>query len=149
MGCDILQTCLLAVTQGLTEFLPVSSSGRLLLVSWLFDWQDQGMAFDMVLHLGTLAAVVLYFRREWVLLARGPVDSLRGVGSLGPGEPSRRLAWLITLTTIPAPAIGALSESMVEDRFRDPLLVGWLLLGTGVLLFFAERGAQHSLETGR
>lgn len=148
MGYDILQTSLLAITQGLTEFLPVSSSGHLVLVSWLFDWPDQGMAFDMVLHLGTLAAVVLYFRREWVLLARGLVDSLRGVRSLGQGEPYRRLAWLIILATIPALFLGALSESMVEDRFRDPLLVGWLLLGTGVLLFFAERGARRSLETG-
>jgi undecaprenyl-diphosphatase len=147
MGYDMLQACLLAVTQGLTEFLPVSSSGHLVLVSWLFDWEDQGMAFDMVLHLGTVAAIILYFRREWSLLARGLMDSLRGVASLEQDEPYRRLSWLIILATIPALAIGALTESVVEDKFRDPVTVGWFLLGTGVLLFVAERSAKRGLET--
>ena len=149
MGYDILQACLLAVTQGLTEFFPVSSSGHLVLVSWLFDWEDQGMAFDMVLHLGTVAAIILYFRREWILLIRGLLDSLRGVASLEQNEPYRRLAWLIILATIPALAIGALTESVIEDKFRDPVMVGWFLLGTGVLLFVAERSAKRSLDSRR
>ena len=139
---------LLGLLQGATEFLPVSSSGHLVLVPWLLGWQPPGVFFDAVLHLGTLVAVLLYFRRDLLALAGAWLRTLRR-RRVETG--SERLAWLLVLATIPAALAGVLLEDWFGAMFSSPLLVSVLLLVTGVLLFFAERlgcGRRRAEEAG-
>ena len=132
-----LQALILGIVQGATEFLPVSSSGHLVLVPWLFGWGDPGLAFDATLHLGTLVAVVAYFARELWSLLKALVSSLKD-RSLA-GEPDRRIAWLLVAGSLPAAASGILLEEFFEKLFAEPLWVGVLLVCTGVLLALGER----------
>ncbi|APZ42373.1 undecaprenyl-diphosphate phosphatase [Acidihalobacter ferrooxydans] len=136
----------LAVLQGLTEFLPVSSSAHLILVPRLLGWPDQGLAFDVAVHLGTLTAVVLYFRTE---LARMSVEWLASVRGRGTG-PEGRLAWYVLLGTIPVGLAGLLLKDWVETALRSPLVIAWATIGFGVLLGLADwQGrrvrSEHSL----
>src|SRR4051812_19811681 len=103
---DPIQAFILGVVQGLTEFLPISSSAHLVLVPWLFGWRDPGIQFDVALHMGTLLAVLVYFRRDWVALLAALFASItqRSVAD----DPNRRLVWYILLASIPAAAVGAL-----------------------------------------
>jgi len=128
----IIQPIILGLVQGLGEFLPISSSGHLIVTSWLFQWQDQGLAFDVALHWGTLVAVVIYFRHEILALAKGFLASL---------IPSRqdlnqRLAWLIVLASIPAAIAGKLFEEQVATVLRSPVTV-IITLSVGALIIFA------------
>ena len=136
---SFIQIIALALVQGITEFLPISSSGHLILGSWLFDWPDQGLFFDTAVHVGTLAAVITYFRREWVQLLFGirrnqliEVDDSRGVIR------ARLLALLILLGTIPLVIGGLLMKDPVETNFRTPEAVGWSLLLTAVVLLVSD-----------
>jgi undecaprenyl-diphosphatase len=135
---------ILGIVQGATEFIPVSSSGHLVLVPWLLNWDDPGLAFDAVLHLGTLCAVIAFFWRDLKELVVGGLLSIKE-RSLA-GEPRRKIAWLILLGTIPAAVIGFALEDFFEALFAAPLSVGILLLVTGVLLTVAERWGRRSLE---
>ncbi len=133
------QIIILALVQGITEFLPISSSGHLILGSWLFDWPDQGILFDTAVHVGTLAAVLVYFRREWIQLARGltgdlPVD----IDESGATIKSRTLLLLIIVAMIPLVIGALLIKDGVEANFRTPEAVGWLLIGTAGALFVGE-----------
>ncbi len=118
----------LALIQGLTEFLPISSSAHLILPSAILGWEDQGLAFDVAVHVGTLAAVVIYFRREVVTL----FSSL--LGSIFKGERSKesKLAWMIVLATIPACVFGLLMKDMVELYLRN----AWVIATTTVIFAF-------------
>ena len=134
-----LQAIVLAIVQGITEFLPISSSGHLVLTSWLFGWDDLGFGFDIALHAGTLVAVLVYFRQEWVLMFRG-IQSLalsKGKASSNPNH--EKLALFVILGTIPAVIAGLLTKNAIEEHLRQPLAVGLLLIGTGTLLFVGER----------
>ena len=102
-----LRALLLGLLQGITEFVPVSSSGHLVLVPWLLGWSDPGLAFDTMVHWGTLLAVVVYFWRD---LFRLSLAWLRGWGARSWHEPEGHLAWLLLLGTVPAAAAGALLE---------------------------------------
>lgn len=141
----ILHAIVLGVVQGLSEFLPISSSGHLLIVPWLFDWNDLDdpsikKAFDVALHIGTLAAVVGYFRREVVLLVR---DGTAAVVHRGrPLTPHGRLAWLLVLSSIPAAAVGALFESWIDTRLGTPFVIALSLIGFGLLLGWSDRLAS-------
>jgi undecaprenyl-diphosphatase len=135
---------ILGIVQGATEFLPVSSSGHLVLVPWLFGWGDPGLAFDATLHLGTLVAVVAYFARELWALLRALVSSLKE-RSLA-GEPNRRIAWLLVVASVPAAVSGFLLEDFFESLFAEPLWVGALLLGTGALLALSEKWSVRNRE---
>ena len=129
--------------------MPISSSGHLLLVPWLFDWHDFDnsaieKAFDVALHLGTLIAVVGYFRHELVVYVRDGVRMLRNRGR--PGTPEGRLAWLLLLSSIPAAIVGALFEKTIDNRLGKPGLIAVSMILFGVLLGVADRRSGYPLE---
>lgn len=132
---DLTQAITLGVVQGVTEFLPVSSTAHLILVPWLMGWADPGVAFDVALHLGTLIALLLYFRNDWLGLA---TSGLRWLGG-NRTDPNGRLAFYIVVSTIPAAIAGALFEKQVETTLRSPLVIGSMLIGLALVLVVAER----------
>ena len=138
----ILHAVILGLVQGLSEFLPISSSGHLLRVPWLFNWHDFDnsaieKAFDVALHLGTLVAVVGYFWKELVVYVREGVRLV--VHRERPATPEGRLAWLLVLSSIPAAIAGALFEKTIDDKLGKPGLIAVSLIVFGVLLAVADR----------
>lgn len=129
-----LQAVLLGVVQGLTEFIPVSSSGHLVLVPYLLGWEPQGLAFDVALHVGTLVAVVVYFRAELVAIVRG----LLGWDRTPTGLAYRRVGVLLVVASVPVAAGGLLLEERIADAFDSPLVVVVTLLVTAALLVTSE-----------
>jgi undecaprenyl-diphosphatase len=124
-----LQSAVLGIVQGATEFLPVSSSGHLVLVPRLLGWPDQGLAFDAAIHVGTLAALILYFRSElWRMLT--------GL--------DRRLAVLLIAATIPGGIAGALFEKAISANLRDPIVIASMLIGWGLVMWLADRHAARA-----
>jgi undecaprenyl-diphosphatase len=146
-----LQALLLGVVQGLTEFLPISSSGHLILVPWVLDFHyleqhpEFNKAFDVALHAGTLTAVLVYFRKELLAYARGFVRTL---GTRRVETEDERMAWLIALATVPAAVIGAVGESTIEGKLGQPWQIAILLLVFGVLLALADRLPERREMTG-
>ena len=134
-GLDFFQVTILAVLQGATEFLPVSSSGHLLLPSLLFAWHDQGLTFDVAVHVGTLFAVLIYFRDE---LQRLVFALILSVFQRKNSEDSK-LAWMLLAATIPAGLSGLLLASQVEQYSRSLILIGVTSIGFGLLLFVSDR----------
>jgi len=132
----VFQAFILGMVQGLTEFLPVSSSGHLVLFPWFFGWKDPGLAFDVFLHLGTLLAVFGYFFRDWMGLIKAGVMSIidRRIGF----DRERMLFWLLILGSIPAGLAGLLFHDVVESVFRDPLLIAIPLAAVGFLLYWVD-----------
>lgn len=136
---DWLQTIILALIQGLTEFLPISSSAHLILPSKLFGWEDQGLAFDVAVHVGTLVAVVMYFRVEVTNMTKAWFLSLPTLGSSEPLKQDAKLAWLVILGTIPAGVFGLLFKSFIEDNFRSVFVIAMTTITFGLLLWVADR----------
>jgi undecaprenyl-diphosphatase len=124
-----LQTAVLGVVQGLTEFLPVSSSGHLILVPVLLGWPDQGLAFDAAIHLGTLAALLVYFRRELLAFLRGS---------------DARLLLLLMVGTVPAGLAGLAFGDAIESGLRDPRVVAASLIAWAVVMWLADRYAARN-----
>jgi undecaprenyl-diphosphatase len=144
------QALVLGVTQGLAEFLPISSSGHLILVPWLFDWQylgahpDFNKTFDVSLHLGTLIAVLIYFWNDIVTLFVAWVGTLRRRAI---STPTERVAWFVFIATIPAALVGAIGESFVEEQLGEPWQIAILLAVFGLVLWYADRKpARRSME---
>ncbi len=140
---DTVQTILLALLQGLTEFLPISSSAHLILLPRLLGWEDQGLAFDVAVHVGTLLAVILYFHEDVrrLLLAWFASIVNRQMSA------DARLAWLVVLGTIPAALTGLLLDDVIETHLRSPLVIALTTIGFGVLLGVADqRGRQARRE---
>jgi undecaprenyl-diphosphatase len=140
----ILHAVVLGLVQGLSEFLPISSSGHLLLVPWLFDWHDfdsesTEKAFDVALHLGTLIAVIAYFRHDLARYVREGVKVFSRRGR--PLSTDGRIAWLLLLSTVPAALVGALFESWIDEQLGTPLMIALSLIGFGLLLAWADRTA--------
>nr|MDQ3018629.1 undecaprenyl-diphosphatase UppP [bacterium] len=135
---ELFQAFILGMVQGLGEFLPISSSAHLILAPWFFGWEDQGLAFDVALHWGTLLAVVVYFRKDIVKLIKGFLSSLFP-RTRDLKDPHQKLAWLIFIATIPAVIIGKLFEHQVETVFRNPLLIAGTLSVMGILLLVADK----------
>jgi undecaprenyl-diphosphatase len=133
---DIIQAVVLGLVQGATEFIPVSSSGHLVLVPWLFSWPSPGLAFDTVLHLGTLLAVLAVFWPDFISLAGA---WWRSIAQRDLDAAEARLAWWIIVATLPAALMGMLWEEQFEALFHSPLHVSVLLLVTGLWLVLAER----------
>lgn len=128
------QIVVLALVQGLTEFLPISSSAHLILVPVLSSWPDQGLAFDVVVHLGTLTAVMWYFRKD---VAQLTVDWTRScISKKTIGE--SRLAWIVIIATIPVGAAGLLLHDVVDNVLRSPLVIAWATIAFGLLLGVAD-----------
>lgn len=136
----IWQAFILGALQGLTEFLPVSSSAHLSLTPWVFGWEPAGLAFDLALHVGTLAALLFYFREEWWLLARGGFTLLRHFRVVD--DPSRRALFII-IATIPAAAAGLVLEEYAETIFRAPIVTGIALIVMGALLWYVDATARR------
>ncbi|MDR1976240.1 MAG: undecaprenyl-diphosphate phosphatase [Campylobacteraceae bacterium] len=137
-----LEVFVLSIVQGVTEFLPVSSSAHLILTPRVFGWQDQGLAFDTAVHLGTLFAVVIYFRNEIVSLLKDWFSSL--VARKNVGEST--LAWGIIVATIPACVAGLLFNGVIETYLRSPLVIASTTIIFGVVLFAADRFAGKKDE---
>jgi undecaprenyl-diphosphatase len=140
---DIFQAVILGIVQGATEFVPISSSGHLVLVPWLLGWPSPGLVFDTVVHWGTLVAVLAYFWRDWWQLISGWV---RGLLRWDWQDPDARLMWLILLGTIPAAVIGYALEDFFEALFRQPAWVCIFLLVTAALLALAEWVGKRNRE---
>jgi len=128
----------LALVQGLTEFLPVSSSAHLILVPRLLKWPDQGLAFDVAVHLGTLLAVVTYFRNDIVVLFLSWVNSMTERVM----TPEARLAWGVILGTIPAGLVGLAFKDVIEVHLRSPLVIAVTTVLFGLLLWVADRRSK-------
>jgi undecaprenyl-diphosphatase len=131
---DAVHVIVLAIIQGITEFLPISSSGHLILVPHFLHWPDQGLAFDAAIHIGTLAAVILYFRVQLAHMTSAWLGSLR-TREL---TPDARLGWAVLLGTIPVGLAGLLFSDYIENNFRSPLLVATTLSAYGILLWLAD-----------
>ena len=146
---SLVHAIVLAVIQGLTEFLPISSSAHLILIPWLLHWPDGGMAFDVALHAGTLAAVVLYFLGTWVTL------TLNGFGIRYPGGASdsefrlnQRLFWFLVAGTIPGALTGFFFEGFIDRTLRNPALIAVALIAVGILMGAADAigGLMRKME---
>src|SRR5436190_9853148 len=137
----LLQVIVLALVQGLTEFLPISSTAHLYLTSWLFGWQLEGLAFDIALHLGTLLAVLLYFARDWIhIIGQGFGFRMRGDDEL---EHNHILLWLLVIGTIPVGVAGLVFNKQAEGAWRNPFVIGTMLIVVGVLMWFAETASRR------
>lgn len=132
----------LAVVQGLTEILPISSSGHLVLVPNVMEWKDQGLVFDVAVHFGTLVAICLYFREDIGRLLHGGAEVLGGRVS----SPESRLALAIGVGTLPAALAGLLCAGWIAANLRDPLVVVGTLSGYGLLLALADRFGSRRRE---
>jgi undecaprenyl-diphosphatase len=139
---DSLQIIVLAIVQGITEFLPVSSSGHLILVPYFTDWPDQGLDFDLAVHIGTLTAIVAYFRHTLIAMARDWVLSVMQRRQIG----ESRLAWAVLFGTIPAGVVGLLFRHDIETTLRSPLVVACTTIGYAVLLFIADRVGKQQRD---
>ncbi|MBX5443871.1 undecaprenyl-diphosphatase UppP [Sphaerobacter sp.] len=145
---DVLRAIVLGAVQGLTEFLPISSSAHLIIVPWLFGWEESGLTFDVALHLGTLVAVLVYFWRE---IAQIAVAVPRGLIERRPlADPMARLGWIILLGSIPAAIAGFIAADAIDSFFHGGdggntaiVLVALLMIALAVLLALAERIAKH------
>ncbi len=145
----IEQTFFLALLQGLTEFLPISSSAHLILLPLLNGWKDQGLAFDIAVHLGSLTAVVWYFRHELITMSKDWTSSVVQRQSVG----ESRLAWAVLLGTIPVGLVGLIFHDFISTELRSPLVIAATTIGFGLLLGWADWKAkqvrnEHSLTWG-
>jgi undecaprenyl-diphosphatase len=140
---ELIQVIVLALVQGITEFLPISSSAHLILVPALMGWPDQGLAFDVAVHIGTLAAVLIYFRSELLAMTRSWLVSLRGRGC----DTDARLAWMVVLATAPVVVAGVLGKDFIESELRSIAVLATTTIIFGLLLGWADwRGRRERDE---
>lgn len=140
---EYFRAAILGIVQGLAEFLPISSSGHLILVPALFKWPDQGLAFDVGLHLGTLAVLLVYFWRDWWRMGTAGLRDLgRHAFRFSEHSQDSRVLWLIALGSVPAAITGLLFDDWIEDNLRQPWLVALALAGFGIVMAVADRRTQ-------
>jgi undecaprenyl-diphosphatase len=144
------QAIILAVVQGLTEFLPISSSAHLIIIPNLLHWPDPGLAFDVALHFGTLLAVLLYFLREWIQL------TLCGLGFHYPNRASdqmvtqqQRLFWYLVAGTIPGGLVGFFFEHWIEEHLRNPVPIACAMIAIALLMWYAEYASRMDRRIDR
>jgi undecaprenyl-diphosphatase len=145
VDAQLVQAIVLGIVQGLTEFLPISSSGHLIIVPALLGWHDpfiDSLAFAVMLHVATLAALLVYFARDWARLIPAGLAALRDRSFRG--DPDRRLAWLLAATTVPAVIVGVALNDLVETAFREPRLVAMTLVAGAIVLWLADRVGRKS-----
>ena len=135
MELDFIQVSFLAFLQGATEFLPISSSGHLILPSLLLSWNDQGLSFDVAVHVGTLIAVVFYFKQDLYRLVTAWITSV----SEQRQSNDSKLAWMLIAATIPAGLSGLLFSSAIEQYGRSLGLIGFTSISFGLLLYLSDR----------
>ncbi len=134
---SIIQAIIYGIVQGIGEFLPISSTAHLVLVPWLFGWQDPGVVFDVALHLGTAAAVILYFFKDWI--------NLISAGFAKPKTQDGKLFWLLVLATIPGALFGVMLDKYMED-FRNAALIGVMLIVMGIILYVADKYGRKEID---
>ncbi|MFA6485026.1 MAG: undecaprenyl-diphosphate phosphatase [Parcubacteria group bacterium] len=145
----LFHAIILGLIQGFGEFLPISSSGHLILAPWLLNFPDPGLSFDVALHFGTLIAVVLYFWKDFleiICIAFSSSPFGRGCRVFATGEGSKynkNIFWLLVIATIPGALFGFLLESKAETIFRNPLLIAGTLSIVGLILYLADKYASH------
>src|SRR5262245_5211627 len=147
IGCIVLalagyvRPVVMGIVQGLGEFLPISSSAHLILTPWFLGWTDPGLTFDVALHVGTLAAVLLVFGREWL--------QLLGAAFAPAKDPAKaRLFWQLLAASVPGAVMGVLLEHKAEHAFRNPLLLAGTLSGMGLLLLWMDRAGRKDRGVG-
>jgi undecaprenyl-diphosphatase len=133
---DILQSVVLGIVQGITEFLPISSTAHLILTPLFMGWKDPGLTFDVALHVGTFLAVAAYFREDLSQMIRAGFTSLRRPNFAE--DPYQRLAWLTVIGCVPAGIVGILFEKSIETTLRSPYVIASTLAGVALLLLLAE-----------
>jgi undecaprenyl-diphosphatase len=140
----MIQVIILGIVQGLTEFLPISSTAHLALIPWLLGWKDQGLGFDIALHVGTLAAVLIYFFRDWVQIL------LQGFGIKVTGDPylerNRNLLWYLAAASIPVGLVGYVFKEQAETTWRSPYVIGGMLIVVGLIIWAAETMGRKQKE---
>lgn len=142
---EVAAAALLGIIQGLTEFLPVSSSAHLILVPWILGWTPEGLAFDVSLHVGTAAAVLAYFWTDWIVLGR---EAILGILKKAPlANRERKLAWCLIVGTVPAMVAGFLLGDRIEEGLRSPLVTVVTLIAFGCFLYYAERRGRQLRTT--
>ncbi len=141
----VIQALILGIVQGLTEFLPISSSGHHILIPAFLGWDDpflESLAFSVMLHLATLLALLVYFRADWLRLVPAGLAALRDRSFRG--DPDRRMAWLLAASTIPAVIVGVALNDLIETTFREPRLVAVTLVVGAAILWLADRVGSRS-----
>ncbi len=139
---DIFQAIILGVIQGISEFLPISSSGHLVIFPWLFNFKDPGLSFDVALHFGTLLAVVTYFYRDWIIIMKLSALNLKHKENKEIFSDSRYMnntLWILAAATIPGVLAGLFLEDLAATIFRHPLLVAFNLFFWGAVLYWADQ----------
>lgn len=134
---SIIQAIVYGIVQGIGEFLPVSSTAHIILVPWLFGWKDPGNVFDVALHLGTAAAVILFFIKDWIRLIKAGFTDVK--------SKEGRLFWLIVLATIPGGFAGLFLDKYTEN-FRNPAIIGIMLIVMGIVLYMADRLGKNEVQ---
>jgi undecaprenyl-diphosphatase len=148
----LYQAVILAIVQGVTEFLPISSTAHLALFPWLFGWPDPGLTFDIALHLGTLVAVAIYFLRTWLRLLGLALG--KGSRPADPHDPDAdlydnpRLLWFLVAATIPGGLAGLAFEKQAETSLRSPYVIAVMMIGVGLFLWWAERTGRQEKDLG-
>jgi undecaprenyl-diphosphatase len=140
----ILQVIVLGVIQGLTEFLPVSSTAHLYLTSWLLGWQTEALNYDIMLHVGTLVALLIYFFRDWLQII-GQAFGLR-IGRDNELRLNHMLLWLLVIGTLPIAIIGFLFNKQAEGVWRTPWVMGTMLIVVGILMYIAENSSRKARD---
>jgi len=138
---DLLNAIALGLIQGLGEFLPISSSGHLILAPWLFGFGDPGLSFDVALHLGTLIAIILFFWKDFLEIIS--VAFFKKMSAIPNNRYRPGLFWLIVIATIPGALFGYFLEKQAETIFRNPLLIAAALFIMGLVLYLADKYASH------
>ncbi|HPN96200.1 MAG TPA: undecaprenyl-diphosphatase UppP [Candidatus Moranbacteria bacterium] len=146
----VFQAIILGLVQGLGEFLPISSSGHLIIVPWLFNFPDPGLAFDVALHLGTLLAVFAYFRKDWVRIIKLAISRKKrdrfDHTAFFQEKYNKNLLWLLIIATIPGVIAGYFLENLAETFFRNPLLIAFTFATLGFLLYLSDKKAQKNKD---
>lgn len=132
---EVWQAVVLGAVQGLTEFLPISSSGHLILIPKLLGWSDPGLTFDVALHMGTLLAVLVFYFKTWLDVFAGKY-----------GNFSRNIIWLIAVGSIPGAIVGALGDNFIEENFRSEILIAGNLIFFGLVLWLADKYSSKKRE---
>lgn len=135
---SFLQAIIYGIVQGLGEFLPISSTAHIILLPWLFGWNDPGLAFDIALHLGTLVAVVAFFWRDWIKLIKAGLTDAKSTDG--------KLFWYLVLACVPGGILGVLFEEQVETVLRSPLIIGVMLILMGIVLYLADKWSRSTVE---
>ncbi len=138
---DLIQSIILGAVQGITEFFPISSTAHLALLPWFFSWKDQGLPFNVALHVGSLIAIIFYFWRDWILIGR---DFLKSVaGRSFEGRPSGKIGMFLLIATVPGALSGFLFEEQAAGFLRHPLSIAFTLSAFGLLLYISDRFSRR------